>query len=211
MQNEFDVNIGKRERHSASDVLHRFSCPRLISAELTWLKVESSTYFPRERQVPMAICTEKRLCSGFSPNRRSRHAGWPRAHLIVLLSSNCSVDGPTSFIAQAVVASSQGHQLTDPGQYQSVVVCHFSSNPGDASLGFGITHWPRGEENLHLFAEARYLFLKTPSITETNGQGTNRVADCNRRISVVTDIAKQLSAIVQSQRAEARQKRKSGF
>lgn len=65
--------------------------------------------------------------------------------------------------------------FTDPGQYQNYVVGHFSSNQGGASFGFGVTHKMRWETNMHVFAEARYVFLMTPSITTTNGLGTTEL------------------------------------
>ena len=65
--------------------------------------------------------------------------------------------------------------FTDPGQYQNGVVSHFSSNQGGVSFGLGVTHRLRWQGNMRFFAEARYLFLTTPSVTETNGLGTTEL------------------------------------
>jgi hypothetical protein len=65
--------------------------------------------------------------------------------------------------------------FTDPGQYQNEVVSHFSSNQGGVSFGLGVTHRLRWQEDMRFFAEARYSFVKTPSITETNGLGTTEL------------------------------------
>lgn len=61
--------------------------------------------------------------------------------------------------------------FTDQGEYSNEVVRHFSSNQGGVSCGIGLTHRLRWEENMRIFAEARYLFLDTPAITQTNGLG----------------------------------------
>ena len=58
---------------------------------------------------------------------------------------------------------------------ENQTVFHFSSNQGGASLGLGFTRQLRGfsgEGKAKLFAEARYLFVNTPSINSTNGTGT---------------------------------------
>jgi|WetSurMetagenome_2_1015567.scaffolds.fasta_scaffold138507_2 hypothetical protein len=56
---------------------------------------------------------------------------------------------------------------------QNQTVYHFSSNQGGVNLGFGITHKVGGPSSkMKLFAEARYLFLDTPSINEPTGTGT---------------------------------------
>jgi hypothetical protein len=50
----------------------------------------------------------------------------------------------------------------------------FSSNQLGGNFGFGITHrlgGINGDGTMKLFAEARYLFVNTPSITQTNGLG----------------------------------------
>ena len=65
--------------------------------------------------------------------------------------------------------------FTEPGTYQNYVVGHFSSNQGGASFGLGVTHELRWESGARVFAEARYLFLDTPSITETNGLGSTEL------------------------------------
>lgn len=52
---------------------------------------------------------------------------------------------------------------------------HFSSNQGGANLGFGLTHrfgGVYGDSKQQVYAEARYLFLDTPSISNSNGLGT---------------------------------------
>jgi hypothetical protein len=59
-----------------------------------------------------------------------------------------------------------------------IVTNHFSSNQGGLNFGGGITHrlsGTYGDGTMKLFAEARYLYLKTPSITETNGLGTTEL------------------------------------
>jgi hypothetical protein len=65
--------------------------------------------------------------------------------------------------------------FTDQGEYSNEVVGHFSSNQGGVSCGIGLTHRLRWEENMRIFAEARYLFLDTPAITQTNGLGTTEL------------------------------------
>jgi len=56
---------------------------------------------------------------------------------------------------------------------QNETVYHFSSNQGGVNLGFGLTHKVGGAASkMKIFAEARYLFLDTPSIHETAGTGT---------------------------------------
>jgi hypothetical protein len=60
----------------------------------------------------------------------------------------------------------------------NIVTNHFSSNQGGLNFGGGITHrlgGVYGDGTMKLFAEARYLYLKTPSITETNGLGTTEL------------------------------------
>lgn len=54
---------------------------------------------------------------------------------------------------------------------QNVVVSHFSSNQGGANFGIGFTHKLGGDEHLKAFAEARYLWIDTPAIGETDGLG----------------------------------------
>jgi hypothetical protein len=60
---------------------------------------------------------------------------------------------------------------------QNVVVSHFSSNQGGMNLGFGFTHrlGSSSDSKTKLFAEARYLFIDTPGINETNGLGTTEL------------------------------------
>jgi hypothetical protein len=51
----------------------------------------------------------------------------------------------------------------------------FSSNQGGFSGGFGLTHrfgGVYGDGTMKVFAEARYLYINTPSISQTNGLGT---------------------------------------
>jgi hypothetical protein len=54
---------------------------------------------------------------------------------------------------------------------QNVVVSHFSSNQGGANFGIGFSHKLGGDEHLKAFAEARYLWIDTPPIGETDGLG----------------------------------------
>jgi hypothetical protein len=59
-----------------------------------------------------------------------------------------------------------------------IITNHFSSNQGGLNFGGGITHrlgGTYGDGTMKIFAEARYLYLKTPSITETNGLGTTEL------------------------------------
>ncbi len=54
----------------------------------------------------------------------------------------------------------------------------FSSNQLGGSLGFGITRrvgGVYGDGKMKLFAEARYLYIHTPPITETNGLGSTEL------------------------------------
>jgi hypothetical protein len=65
---------------------------------------------------------------------------------------------------------------------QNATVYHFSSNQGGANLGFGITHrlgGTYGDGSMKLFAEARYTFLNTPSITQNNGLGSTETIPVN--------------------------------
>jgi hypothetical protein len=51
----------------------------------------------------------------------------------------------------------------------------FSSNQWGGNIGIGISHrlgGTYGDSNTKLFAEARYLFINTPPISQTNGLGT---------------------------------------
>ena len=64
------------------------------------------------------------------------------------------------------------------GYAVDVLAGHFSSNQGGANLGFGLTHriaGPYGDGRTTLYAEARYLFLNTPAINQTNGLGTTEL------------------------------------
>ncbi len=57
----------------------------------------------------------------------------------------------------------------------SITTNSFSSDQWGGSIGFGIEHrlgGTYGDGSMKLFAEARYLFIDTPPITETNGLGT---------------------------------------
>lgn len=62
---------------------------------------------------------------------------------------------------------------------ENVTVGHFSSNQGGINLGLGITHRLGGiygdPSKTQLFAEARYLFLDTPGVNQTNGLGTTEL------------------------------------
>jgi hypothetical protein len=59
---------------------------------------------------------------------------------------------------------------------ENVVVSHFSSNQGGANIGLGLTHrlgGVYGDGKTKVFAEARYVFLNSPSATSTSyGLGT---------------------------------------
>lgn len=58
---------------------------------------------------------------------------------------------------------------------ENVTVASFSSNQWGANGGLGIYHrfgGMYGEGKNMIFAEARYLFVHTPPVTETNGVGT---------------------------------------
>ena len=59
----------------------------------------------------------------------------------------------------------------------NTTVWHFSSNQGGANFGVGYSHRLRGAAggNEKLFAEARYLFINTPSINSNNGTGTTEL------------------------------------
>ena len=54
----------------------------------------------------------------------------------------------------------------------NVVVSHFSSNQGGANFGVGITRKLNSDSNLKVFAEARYVWINTPAIGNTDGLGT---------------------------------------
>ncbi len=57
----------------------------------------------------------------------------------------------------------------------NVTTNSFSSNQWGGSAGFGISHrlgGVYGDGTMKLFAEARYLFINTPPISEPNGLGT---------------------------------------
>ena len=57
----------------------------------------------------------------------------------------------------------------------TVTTSSFSSNQWGGNIGFGISHrlgGTFGDSNTKLFAEARYLFINTPPIGQTNGLGT---------------------------------------
>jgi opacity protein-like surface antigen len=61
---------------------------------------------------------------------------------------------------------------------ENVTVGHFSSNQGGVNLGLGFTHrigGVYGDSKTKLFAEARYLFLETPGVNQTNGLGTTEL------------------------------------
>ena len=60
----------------------------------------------------------------------------------------------------------------------SVNTNSFSSSQAGANLGLGYTHrlgGVYGDSTMKLFAEARYLYIHTPAITETNGLGTTEL------------------------------------
>jgi hypothetical protein len=61
---------------------------------------------------------------------------------------------------------------------ENVVVSHFSSNQGGLNFGLGLTRrlgGTYGDGKMKLYAEARYVFLNTPSIGQTNGLGTTEL------------------------------------
>jgi hypothetical protein len=61
---------------------------------------------------------------------------------------------------------------------ENQTVFHFSSNQGGANAGIGYTHrlgGTYGDSKTKLYAEARYLFVNTPSLSSTNGTGTTEL------------------------------------
>ncbi|MFC5863883.1 porin family protein [Acidicapsa dinghuensis] len=60
--------------------------------------------------------------------------------------------------------------------YENVVVSHFSSNQGGVNGGIGFTHRlgdsSMGYSNMKLYAEARYVWINTPGLDQTDGLGT---------------------------------------
>ena len=66
------------------------------------------------------------------------------------------------------------------GEYPvNVTVASFTSNQWGGNAGLGIYHRLGGmysaESHTQLFAEARYTFIHTPAITQTNGLGTTEL------------------------------------
>ncbi len=62
--------------------------------------------------------------------------------------------------------------------YENVTVASFTSSQWGANAGFGLYHrvgGMYGESNTQIFAEARYTFIHTPPITQTNGLGTTEL------------------------------------
>jgi len=63
--------------------------------------------------------------------------------------------------------------------YANVTVASFTSNQWGGNAGLGLYHrlgtMYGGDSHTQLFAEARYTFLHTPSITQTNGLGTTEL------------------------------------
>jgi hypothetical protein len=60
----------------------------------------------------------------------------------------------------------------------TVTANSFSSNQLGGNIGLGFSHrfgGVYGDGNMKLFAEARYLFIKTPPITTTDGLGTTEL------------------------------------
>jgi hypothetical protein len=60
----------------------------------------------------------------------------------------------------------------------NVTANSFSSNQAGANLGLGYAHrlgGVYGDSTMKLFAEARYVYIHTPAITETNGLGTTEL------------------------------------
>lgn len=89
--------------------------------------------------------------------------------------------------------------FTDPTQTQyctyyycgiattNVVVGHFSSNQGGWNVGAGVAHRLNG--NMKLFAEARYLDVKSPAVTTSpNGLGNTTVGAGTKIIPVTVGI-----------------------
>jgi hypothetical protein len=61
------------------------------------------------------------------------------------------------------------------GYAESVTTASFTSSQMGANLGFGLSHRFGGiynDSTMKVFAEARYHYINTPSITATNGLGT---------------------------------------
>jgi opacity protein-like surface antigen len=89
--------------------------------------------------------------------------------------------------------------FTDPQQTQyctyyycgiettNVVVGHFSSNQGGWNAGAGVAH--RFNGNMKLFAEARYLDVKSPAVTTSpNGLGNTTVGEGTKIIPVTVGV-----------------------
>jgi hypothetical protein len=60
----------------------------------------------------------------------------------------------------------------------TVTANSFSSNQFGGNLGLGFSHrlgGINGDGQMKLFAEARYVYIRTPPITETNGLGTTEL------------------------------------
>ena len=60
----------------------------------------------------------------------------------------------------------------------SIDTTSFSSNQAGGNLGFGFTHRVggiNGDGQMKLFGQIRYLYVKTPPITETNGLGSTEL------------------------------------
>jgi hypothetical protein len=64
------------------------------------------------------------------------------------------------------------------GYAESVTEASFTSNQVGANMGLGISHRFGGiynDSTMKVFAEARYHYIHTPSITQTNGLGTTEL------------------------------------
>jgi hypothetical protein len=63
--------------------------------------------------------------------------------------------------------------------YENVTVAAFTSNQWGGNAGLGIYHrfgsMLGGDSHTQLFAEARYTYIHTPSITQNNGLGTTEL------------------------------------
>jgi hypothetical protein len=75
---------------------------------------------------------------------------------------------------------------------ENVVVGHFSSNQGGWNVGGGYTHrvgGVYGDSKMKLFAEVRYLDVKTPAVESSpNGLGTTTVAADTKLIPITLGV-----------------------
>ncbi len=64
--------------------------------------------------------------------------------------------------------------------YENVTIASFTSNQWGGNAGFGIYHrfgsmYSGDSGHTEIFAEARYTFIHTPPITQSNGLGTTEL------------------------------------